>query len=65
MGLITTFDSDPTQRQFIFDYSTDLTPSGLTFIDYTITIDVTCQAVSLQNTFNLKIKNPCIEPTLN
>jgi hypothetical protein len=60
-----TFDLTTTIRTFSFSQETDLSLSGATFKDYTIT--VTGQAgnvtpVQGQESFNLRIKNPCIDP---
>ena len=57
---------DPVTRTFSFSQDTDLSLSGATFTDYTIT--VTGQAgnvtpVQGQESFNLRLKNPCIDPT--
>ena len=49
VNLITSFT--PSSRTFVFNYSSDLTPSGPTFTDYTITVIATVGAVTQQNTF--------------
>jgi len=57
---------DPVTRTFSFSQDTDLSLSGATFTDYTIT--VTGQAGNItpvqgQESFSLRLKNPCIDPT--
>ena len=56
---------DAVSRTFTFDYSADLDLSGPTSKTYTITMTATSQSVSTFKTFDLTVKNPCIEPSIN
>ena len=60
-----TFDADPTKRIFTFNNVDDLSLAGSSSTNYTISVtgkvgnSIIRQATS---SFNLRIKNPCIDP---
>ena len=49
-------------RQFTVFYDESLLLSGDDYIDYTVTVKATSYSRNLQTSFNLRIKNPCIDP---
>ena len=58
------FDSDPTVRQFTFDYEADLNLCGSSSIIYGVTVTgVVGNTVPISDTaiFTLTLKNPCID----
>ena len=60
------FDSDPASRTFTFSNLEDIYLAGTDFTDYTITVTAesgnTATATALAD-FNLRLNNPCIDPT--
>ena len=59
------FNGDPLERRFTFNNVDDLSLAGSSFTDYTITVTGTIGNVvtkSESSSFNLRIKNPCIDP---
>lgn len=56
---------DALTQTFTFDKIDDLAPSGSAFIDYTVTMRGTSGNVIPvfdEQSFTLKLKNPCIDP---
>ena len=49
-------------RQFKVFYDKSLLLSGDDYIDYTVTVKASGYSRHLQTSFNLRIKNPCIDP---
>ena len=66
-GVVITFDDDQTVRTFTFDHSSSIGLSGSSFVDYTVEVTGNVgvvQSVLASASFELKLKNPCIEASL-
>lgn len=62
---VISFNNDPAQRVFTFNYSADLSPSGSTFVDYVVSVSATSATLTETKTFTLKVLNPCSNSSFN